>query len=457
MSTHNWSNLHCLFISHLFKCLDQEKVKYFVLRNYERLPELNTAKDIDIVIEPGKYVQVHSCLNTIMHHWSITYYTIHKFDRMRCWYIMDLEKHFSIHIDIIENEVYKGYEFFRFADLYAHVVKYKNFYILNPIYDTAMLLIQNIVAYKHLKDKYRETIRQNYAKYPKEIGSILINFFGNRTGLELIQKLDKSDFDSMQLDAYKYEKAAMCRILYRRPIYTIRNILRFLFEKFYQIMICPQERRKFVAVEAPDGTGKTTFIGALVNELSFFYNCGSERFQVHHFRPSIFPNLGAAGEKAGIMKQDKDFANPHRAKPANWISSLIRMIYYWCDYAIGIPILIRQESQYGKYTIFDRYIYDFLVDPHRSRINLPYWLRILFVKFAPAPRIVFILRASPSIIYSRKQELTMEEITRQLADFGKLKLISNNCWFINADKSPSEMTKEALRIIMERFMYKVQK
>ena len=390
-----------------------------------------------------------------MREFDIAYYTIHKFDRMRCWYIMDIKKHFSIHIDIIENEVYKGYEYFQFQELYANVIPYKNFYVLNPVFDTAMLLIQNLVAYKQLKPKYRKIIEINYAKYTIDIEKLVIEFWGHKAGSQLIADLGMSKFDDIVKNAKYFEAVAKKRIFIKKPFYTTINIFRFLLEKFYQIIICPTERRKFFVVEAPDGTGKTTFINSLVKELSFFYNCGSERFKIHHFRPSFLPNLGAAGEKAGVMKQDKNFTNPHRAKPAGKISSFIRMTYYWLDYVLGVPILIRKESQYGEYTIFDRYIYDFLVDPRRSRINLPYWLRALFVKLAQKPRIVFILKANPLIVYNRKQELTLDEITRQMDDFGKLQKVNNYCVFINADNNPQQMVNDALEIIMNRFMCKI--
>lgn len=455
MNTSNWTNLHSAFISFLFSHLNQKEIKYFILRNYGELPENNTAKDIDVVIEPGKYSAVRDILISTMREFDVAYYTIHKFDKMRCWYIMDIKKHFSIHIDIIENEVYKGYEYFNFKELASHIVQYKEFYILDPIYDTAMLLIQNIVAYKQLKPKYRKIIEVNYAKHPHEIENVILNFWGNKNGSKLIYELKKSQFENIVKNAKLFEKEAKKRIFFKKPFSTTAGIFRFLIEKFYQIIICPIERRKFIAVEGPDGTGKTTFINELVKELSFFYNCGPERFNIHHFRPSLLPNLGAAGEKAGIMKQDKDFTNPHRARPAGKISSFIRMTYYWLDYVLGVPILLRKESQYGEYTIFDRYIYDFLVDPRRSRIDLPYWLRSLFIKLVQNPRIVFILKANPSIVYNRKQELTLNEIAQQMNDFERLKNINSHCTFINADNNPQQMVNEALEIIMSRFMRKI--
>lgn len=452
---HNWTNLHVEFISTLLHELEDKGIKYFILRNYEKLPEQNMGKDIDIVIEPKSYIGTKNSLLKVMNMLDIHYYQITQFDRMRCWYIMDNKKHFGIHIDIIENEVYKGFEFFSFDRLYKNVEKYNGFYVLNNTMDTIMLIVQNIVAYKSLKDKYRKTIARNYARFKNEIDKEIIMFWGQRLGKKMIRCLNNSDFELIVDDAYKYEKSAMKRIFMKRPFYTLRGIVRFLCGKIYRVILCPKKFWRFIAVEAPDGTGKTTFINSLVTELRKYYVSDEGRFCIHHFRPLILPNLGAVGERAGVMKQDTDFTKPHRAKPAGKLSSFIRMTYYWMDYLLGIPYLLRKEVQAEKYTIFDRYIFDFLADPKRARISLPYRVRRLFSRMVIKPQIIFVLNADPEIIYKRKQELELDEIKRQLSEFRKIESISPNVIYIDAGQPVDAMTTQAIDIIFDKFLFKI--
>ena len=381
---------------------------------------------------------------------DIHYYQITQFDRMRCWYIMDDKKHFGIHIDIIENEVYKGFEFFSFEKLYKNVEKYNGFYVLNKTMDTIMLLVQNIVAYKCLKNKYRTTIANNYALFKNGIDKEILSFWGDKLGRKMIDSLNKSDFDSIIENAYKYEKGAMKRIFY-----TIKGITRFLCGKIHRVILCPRKFWRFIAVEAPDGTGKTTFIDSLVTELRRYYVSDEGRFCIHHFRPLILPNLGAVGEKAGVMKQDTDFTKPHRAKPAGKLSSFIRMTYYWVDYLIGMPYLLRKEVKAERYTIFDRYIFDFVVDPKRARISLPYWMRKMFARMVIQPQIVFVLNTEADVIYKRKQELELNEIKRQLDEFNKIESLCSNVVYIDAGQSVDEMTTQAIKIIFDKFLNKI--
>ena len=219
--------------------------------------------------------------------------------------------------------------------------------------------------------------------------------------------------------------------------------------------MCPRKFWRFIAVEAPDGTGKTTFIDSLVTELRRYYVSDEGRFCIHHFRPLILPNLGAVGEKAGVMKQDTDFTKPHRAKPAGKLSSFIRMTYYWVDYLIGMPYLLRKEVKAERYTIFDRYIFDFVVDPKRARISLPYWMRKMFARMVIQPQIVFVLNTEADVIYKRKQELELNEIKRQLDEFNKIESLCSNVVYIDAGQSVDEMTTQAIKIIFDKFLNKI--
>lgn len=449
-----WTDRHKTFINDLFERLNGSGIRFFVLRNYEELPERNTGKDVDVVIEPGAYNHVKAILQNCMRELNIPYYSVSFFDRMRCWYIMDPDAMFGIHVDIIENEVYHGFEFFDFDYLYEHVVAYKNFFALDPAHDTVMLLIQNIVAYKSLKEKYRNTISDNYKKYKKEINIIIEKFWSKSVSHKMIQSLENNDFDQIVKDSSLYGRNAKWNIFIKKPFKTFAFNMRFLCDKLWRVVVCPAKYRKSFAIEAPDGTGKTTFLNKLIEDLLILHVGGEARFNVFHFRPNILPNLGAAGEKVGVMKQDIDFENPHRAKQVGVFQSLIRMTYYWLDYVIGMPILLRRYSTYDFYTIFDRYIYDFLADQERSRINLPYWLRKVYTKLVIQPDIVFVLQTDPRIVYKRKQELTLDEIDTQMRAFAKL--IDNKRFIrLDASKSPDEISRDALHYILKKYMKKV--
>ena len=61
-----------------------------------------------------------------------------------------------------------------------------------------------------------------------------------------------------------------------------------------------------------------------------------------------------------------------------------------------------------------RYLVDAIVDQRRYRYSGPVWLLKLIWKIAPKPDVVFLLDAPPELIQTRKQEVTLEETTRQV-------------------------------------------
>ena len=208
----------------------------------------------------------------------------------------------------------------------------------------------------------------------------------------------------------------------KNPLKTLQYKFEFYIEKINRLIFRYNKFSKVFSVMAPDGAGKTTFLESLIDKIDFFYvnDKSDNRCNIYHFRPNLLPNLGALGEKAGVKEQDKDFTNPHRAKPANTFSSLVRISYYWLDYVLGYNYFVRKDVQYDRFSVFDRYSYDLIVDPGRTRLNLPLWVRKLFVRFMPHPKVVFYLDADPEVIYKRKQELTLEEIKRQTAEYKKI-------------------------------------
>ena len=450
-----WKDDHVSILSNFIVELNESHIRYFILRNFEGLPEINTSKDIDIIIEPNNYHKASKLLLNVLKEHKISNYRVVKYERAYCCFAIDVEKNFSIHIDLIESYLSKGFEVFTFNALYKETVDYKNFKVLNETYNAIMLLYYKVISAKQLKTQYQNEINVTYKKNSNKINSVLNKTLGSKQSKLIIAALLKKDFKAIIYNANELSKVTKRKAFLKKPIKTTYNITKFLCEKFYRIVYCPRRYQNFISVQGADGTGKSTFIEGLVKAIAYYYVSEDSKSHVYHHRPTILPNLGAVGEKTGVMIEDKDFTNPHRAKPAGFFSSFIRMTYYWLDYVIGVPLKLRKDVQFDKFTIYDRYIYDFLIDPHRSRINLPYWIRKVFTRLVSQPRIVFVLLTDAEIIYKRKQELTIDEINRQLGEFKKLAASNKRFVVLDASKAPEELVNDAMKIIIEKFTQKL--
>lgn len=455
-----WDERHGKILLYIIEKFSENKIKYFILRNYESLPQANSSKDVDIIVEPGKIKIAKKILLESYKINGLENYYETVYGRGHCLLGMNINAQMSIHIDLIEGYLSKGYEIFTFSELYEHTIEYNGMVVMDKFFEGFMIYIYKQFGYTmpKLKEEYKKNIYQTYKEFPDDFKRQLAEITDKDFANIICDKIYNKDFDGILKLSSKLTKKIRKYVWRKKPIRTLIYSSQFVLQKFNRIIINYKKYSKTFAVMAPDGTGKTTFLDALIDKLNYYYvnNMEDGRFHVYHFRPSILPNLGAVGEKAGVMKQDTNFTDPHRNKPANPLSSLIRIMYYTLDYIIGWQKCVRNDVHYDRYTIFDRYSYDFIVDPLRTKLNLPKSVRKFFVKLTPQPQIVFFLNASPEVVYSRKQELTLSEIERQGDEY--LSLANSNTKkfkIINAENTPDQMSDEALHIIISLFTEKL--
>ena len=104
-----------------------------------------------------------------------------------------------------------------------------------------------------------------------------------------------------------------------------------------------------------------------------------------------------------------------------------------------------------RFSVFDRYSYDLIADPARTRLDLPLWVRKLFVKLMPHPSIVFYLDADPAVVFGRKQELQLDEIARQKIAYRALAETHDRFFSLDANRPAGKSANEALQVILDKF------
>jgi thymidylate kinase len=68
----------------------------------------------------------------------------------------------------------------------------------------------------------------------------------------------------------------------------------------------------------------------------------------------------------------------------------------------------------------------------------------------PNPDLVFVLDAPTEVIYSRKQELSPEEIDRQRLKFIKISEQLKNAHLINTNQPINDVVKQVTKIIIDK-------
>lgn len=153
----------------------------------------------------------------------------------------------------------------------------------------------------------------------------------------------------------------------------------------------------FIAIYGADGSGKSTLINLLEDEL--------DNFCVYHFKPEIFSKL-----LSRFLNNDRIISNgrPYKAESYGKILGITKIVYYVSEYVIfGIYIRLVKRK---KHIIFDRYYLDLCIDSRRARLVGLESIVMFLYKIVPKPDLEVVLVGEAQKINQRKPELTIEEI-----------------------------------------------
>jgi thymidylate kinase len=186
-----------------------------------------------------------------------------------------------------------------------------------------------------------------------------------------------------------------------------------------------------VSLAGPDGVGKSTLADLLGQATRRAFR-GSDRF---HLRPGILPPPATL---LGRVAPTGDA--PHSRNPSGGLVSAGRLLYLLVDTIIGWPSRVWLPRVRAKLVVIERGLADVAVDPTRYRVRLPAVLLKHVTRLAPRATVTLVLRAPPEVIRSRKAELSVPEIERQLHEWQqKAARGPGRFHFIDAEKTTSTL------------------
>jgi len=196
------------------------------------------------------------------------------------------------------------------------------------------------------------------------------------------------------------------------------------------LIIVPRSRKgKTIVFVGPDGSGKSTMINRTTTLLK---NHGPRKTKRYYGRVPIFPRLSTFKLLLKPNVEKPDFTAKHsgsRLKPHSHKRMACYLLYYGLEGGLARIVLFYQKMR-GRVVLFDRFAYDFAVQPAYAKLPRP-WLNAL-LSVLPKPDIVCFLYCDPAVIYARKPELRVEDIADQqlryqylFATFGEKPVIFN--------------------------------
>lgn len=448
-----WTEAHGRALAAAFAALESAGIDWLVLRNHQGLPQTNRSKDVDIGLDKADFSRAKKAIARALKEMGFEKLLVEDFQYVRCLTFFNVNgpAPLSMKIDLLDGFVFRGAQLFHFRELLSNARREGGFVIPSMIDDAAMLWIKPLLTGGIVKSKYLPEIRRAAGEDPKGFKAVLDRILTRKWSALAWSRIENDDIPGTIALKSGLRRSGWLRAFGRHPLTTLRDAAyHVLFELARRYRRPPAG---FFAVLGPDGVGKTTFIALLRCRLATLQVKDLEDVEVGHFRPHILPNINQL--LTGKVETIGAFNDPHSAPPAGRLSSFLRISYYSLDYIFGYALKLRRRMIGGRTMIFDRYFYDFIVDPRRSRLSLPSWAPKSLLFLVPKPDLVFVLDTDAAEIYSRKRELQPDEIERQLTDYRKL-VDGDPARFLRVDagQSPEAMVDTAVREMVTRLYRK---
>lgn len=287
---------------------------------------------------------------------------------------------------------------------------------------------------RSLDEGHGAKLHRLYVEDPDGCDRMLARFWKGRNREVLAEMVRDNHWEEMQfrLESFRAElRQNPAESLVERIVSAPRHLLHHL-----RRIVNPTGG--WIAIIGPDGAGKSAVIDAIQKQFAFAYH----KVKCFHLRPKSLLRRREASQPV---------TNPHGRPARGRILSIAKVFFLIADYWAGYVLELAPSMRRSQLMVFDRYIYDLLVDSKRVRYGGPAWLLRLAARVVPHPDLVILLDASPEVLWSRKQEVSFEEIGRQRAAYLKAAQRLPFAKVVNAAQPLPDVIRDVNIAILEHF------
>ncbi|MCD8081172.1 MAG: hypothetical protein LUF04_12455, partial [Bacteroides sp.] len=306
-----------------------------------------------------------------------------------------------VHFDLFKNFSWNSFILLTNSQMLLDIHKDCGINCVSYSVEIATKLMSRLLYHGYVKEEYKSEICEACRNHPETIETTLKGFMPEKEANQLVKSGASEKWTDIESNTEQIRKAVEDCTRKNHAVTERFSSIKYTVERFVK----PQG--VMVAFLGSDGSGKSTIINSLPDVLGNTFD--SSQIMYYHWRPGFIKS--PKGDKSG---SNKDTTVPHSEKPYGKGVSYAKYFYYNLDYILGYFLKVKKHLLRNELVVFDRYYYDYLIDKSRYRLDISDSVIKVLQGLIPRPNITFLLVGTPEVLYERKRELSIEEITEQL-------------------------------------------